>query len=263
MPTELDIAITNKDFDRVRALLAAENLHETSNILQFLTVWQEDGSIFLTDELVEAIQKDFQNLLFFRASENLTSGDLDLGIRLATLAVEEQPDIVDKLLWMVCYDGQKGALEPILKLGGNPNARIPIYGPPGLIFSVVVPGFEPWIGLDLLIRHGFDINLRDNEKNTLLHRAVIDFGTLQLIEAILERGGQIDAVNQRGQTPLSICMADRLSDKAEFLRRGGASRVKAQRALLNPKRLFTLASILVRIGYSMIVERFKPSAKQD
>ncbi|NRA46702.1 MAG: AAA family ATPase [Oligoflexales bacterium] len=56
-----------------------------------------------------------------------------------------------------------------------------------------------------LIKNGYEIDIDDQEFGTRLHRAVSD-GDLNFIIALLKQGADINAINEKNQTPLSLSL---------------------------------------------------------
>ena len=58
--------------------------------------------------------------------------------------------------------------------------------------------------LEQLLAHGADRNARDDEGNTLLHRAAMNHqeGNAERFAWVLANGGDLEAVNLAGQTPM-------------------------------------------------------------
>ncbi|MGH9838002.1 MAG: ankyrin repeat domain-containing protein [Blastocatellia bacterium] len=75
----------------------------------------------------------------------------------------------------------------------------------------------------LLIEHGADVNARRGGKGwprsgwTALHYAA-GYGLIELIEPLLARSADLDALDDEGRTPLRVAMEERQNEAAETLR---------------------------------------------
>lgn len=76
--------------------------------------------------------------------------------------------------------------------------------------------------LDLLVKHGADINHKDKYKNTILHDDFLDYNTENFEEFIIELislGFDINSKNNLGHTPLYLCKNKKVEN---ILRDNGA-----------------------------------------
>jgi ankyrin repeat protein len=71
----------------------------------------------------------------------------------------------------------------------------------------------------LLLAHGADFNLKDNEGYTSLHHAV--YGGKDAMKLLLAKGAEVNAKTEKGETPLKIAMARGFKDVVELLRQHG------------------------------------------
>ena len=69
--------------------------------------------------------------------------------------------------------------------------------------------------LNLLVKHGGDINIRDKYKNTLLHDDYIncfDEHFEEFLKTLLSLGFDINSTNSTGSTPLDFCENKKIKD---------------------------------------------------
>lgn len=75
--------------------------------------------------------------------------------------------------------------------------------------------------VDLLLAHGADINVTDEDGNTLLHTAAY-YGNQAVIELLVAHGEAVNVKNKRGETPVQIAANNNHPAIMEFLRQHGA-----------------------------------------
>lgn len=76
--------------------------------------------------------------------------------------------------------------------------------------------------LDLLVKHGADINHKDKYKNTILHDDFLDYNTEnfeEFIKELISLGFDINSKNNLGHTPLYLCKNKKVEN---ILRDNGA-----------------------------------------
>jgi uncharacterized protein len=80
-----------------------------------------------------------------------------------------------------------------------------------------------------LIEAGAPVDARESEsESTALHHAS-SWGRLLVVEALVSRGAEVNAVNRSGATPLDAAAANGHEQVVAFLRaRGGAARTPAK-----------------------------------
>jgi ankyrin repeat protein len=78
----------------------------------------------------------------------------------------------------------------------------------------------------LLLDRGFDINAANDNGETALHLAVTNRGAPEIVRFLIAKGANLKAQNKRGQTPLAAAMASRkeLGPLIEILKAAGAQR---------------------------------------
>lgn len=104
---------------------------------------------------------------------------------------------IDKWKWMI----EKGA---------DLNARDNAGEPPFFRLTFTVSSTDIYrTAMDNLLAHGADLKLCSNDGNTLLHRAILDYGvssSVNRIAVLLEKGIDPNAVNRRGDTALHMAL---------------------------------------------------------
>lgn len=76
--------------------------------------------------------------------------------------------------------------------------------------------------LDLLVKHGADINHKDKYKNTILHDDFLDYNTEnfeEFIKELISLGFDVNSKNNLGHTPLYLCKNKKVEN---ILRDNGA-----------------------------------------
>jgi ankyrin repeat protein len=63
--------------------------------------------------------------------------------------------------------------------------------------------------ITLLLDRGFDLNAANDNGETALHLAVTNRGAPEIVKFLISRGANLKAQNKRGQTPLAAAMASR------------------------------------------------------
>jgi ankyrin repeat protein len=75
--------------------------------------------------------------------------------------------------------------------------------------------------VEILLAHGANINVTDEDGNTLLHTAAY-YGNKEVVEILLAHGEAINVKNKRGETPLQVAASSKHPDIVELLRQHGA-----------------------------------------
>jgi|GEM_PF-936351 len=91
--------------------------------------------------------------------------------------------------------------ELLLECGANPDILIGYRERP-LLYSVL--GDRDWF--ELFLQYGADINIQDNEGNTVLHLAIANRRSSQSFKHLLETDFDFCIRNQRGQTPYDLAV---------------------------------------------------------
>ena len=75
---------------------------------------------------------------------------------------------------------------------------------------------------ELLLAKGVDINARENNGGTPLHRACLRLGRKNVVELLIAKGADVNAGDNRGRTPLSVAKETKDEEIVELLRKHGA-----------------------------------------
>ena len=75
---------------------------------------------------------------------------------------------------------------------------------------------------NLLLNHGVSVNIRDNESGTIPLHYASSKGRLDVVEFLIEKGGNIKAKDQEERTPLFMASAKNHSSVANLLIKKGA-----------------------------------------
>ena len=73
----------------------------------------------------------------------------------------------------------------------------------------------------LLLKHGADVNARDDRDSTPLHEAS-ESGALEVALVLVEYGADVEAKNRHGRTALEVASVNRDDEFVKFLRERGA-----------------------------------------
>ena len=114
----------------------------------------------------------------------------------------------------------RGDLESVLKMldrGGDIEAKDPGAGASPLHFAVMKGGMPI---IDLLVRHGADVNSRTRNGTTPLHTAVL-YSRLEVAEFLAGKGADLNAKSVSGATPLALAVAAKNEPIAARLRELG------------------------------------------
>jgi len=72
---------------------------------------------------------------------------------------------------------------------------------------------------DLLVQHGANVNIRDNNGNTLLHLAIEDNLDVSDVRPLFEQGLDINVKNNYDETPLELAVRKRRREYVELIER--------------------------------------------
>ncbi len=63
--------------------------------------------------------------------------------------------------------------------------------------------------ITLLLERGFDMNATNDNGDTALHAAISGRGSKSIVRYLVERGAKLQAKNKQGRTPLEVATASR------------------------------------------------------
>ena len=105
--------------------------------------------------------------------------------------------------------------DPTLTLPNKSNALMFAAGLGWRDGSPVAPSYDQGTpaeaiqAITLLLDRGFDLNAANDNGETALHLAVTNRGAPEIVKFLIARGANLKAQNKRGQTPLAAAMASR------------------------------------------------------
>jgi ankyrin repeat protein len=84
--------------------------------------------------------------------------------------------------------------------------------------------FERITMTKLLVRHGAEVNARDQDDSTALHSTVTESEdkAYKIVSFLLKKGAEVDPIDVRGWTPLMVAAANQDVRSVEALLEGGA-----------------------------------------
>ena len=86
----------------------------------------------------------------------------------------------------------------MIKNGANVNARSCEDNSSPLHYAAILRRYEM---ASLLLKHGVDVNCRDESLDTPLHDAAM-YSTKKMVELLISHGAEVEAKNELGRTPL-------------------------------------------------------------
>ncbi|HEY3331560.1 MAG TPA: ankyrin repeat domain-containing protein [Capsulimonadaceae bacterium] len=108
----------------------------------------------------------------------------------------------DSLLHRACYEGDLQSATRLVASGANVNLQGPAnLGDTPLMLAISNDTNRDAI-VALLLTHGADVRLKNQQGRTALHVAVL-FGSIPIVQRLIEHGADINALDREGHTPLS------------------------------------------------------------
>jgi ankyrin repeat protein len=114
-------------------------------------------------------------------------------------------------------DGNVEGVSLLLDHGANPNGNVR-YIP--LRVALDWKRYDVAIGL---VKHGADIRVGGDNAGTILHEAAKEDGSQSLMEMLVANGAQINALDNRGRTPLMSAVEASNPSAVRFLLQRGAN----------------------------------------
>lgn len=145
-------------------------------------------------------------------------------------SVEVRNALGQSLVGIAVLNGNRNALELLLKRGADPNSR-DCTGCSALHFAMMVPDGLPLA--QLLVRHGANVNASNNNGLTPLHLAAMQ-RTSDALTWLLNCGARPNARSNRGETPLEVAICAESVPSVKGLLEGGADDEVADNAGITP-----------------------------
>lgn len=108
------------------------------------------------------------------------------------------------------YDFTAGELDDYLENGGDPNLKIQ-WGEKSYLYLSHAAIMDERM-METLVKHGVDVNQKDDSGKTLLHK-VYNFETAKLL---ILKGADVNAEDEDGRTPLEKAVSHTLSETEYF-----------------------------------------------
>ena len=119
------------------------------------------------------------------------------------------------------WDGREEVMKLLLSKGAEVDPKLTTGVTP--LFYAAGPGAARHgkACVEILLAHGADINVTDDQGRTLLHTAAY-YGNKEVIEVLLAHGEAVGVKNKRGETPLQVAASSQHPAIVELLRQHGA-----------------------------------------
>lgn len=109
------------------------------------------------------------------------------------------------------------------------------------------PGAEAGEMLGAYVDAGVNVNLKNQDGNTLLMLAAYN-GATEALAALLERGGDVDMLNDRYQSPLAGAIFKKEDAVVDLLIEAGANPKAGHPSAIECAQLFERTDLLPRLG---------------
>ena len=223
-----DLNITDKD-SKTALMRAAENGHKYKEIFRLLIKHGADKKNY--PPLHQAIMNDDWYLVreLIREGANISAGNLQNALDVATLMESEAKLIEvfiaekgvdmtvgqggDTMLMLAANKGYTETVELLIKHGANLNIQSND-GDTALILAAN-KGYTETV--ELLIKHGANLNIQSNDGNTALIIIASNFGSTRTVEHLIKHGADLNIKNIDGNTALDVARMKGISPTISLL----------------------------------------------
>ena len=217
--TSLQLALQLENYKMVNLLLEYEP-----------EVFKIEATELLKLPLQWVVKEDFRNIFKLMCKSEMPRKYFDKEIVFELLNLAKSPTMGELLLKQFYRRDEKvnfevaihynmfGILEYFIKNDPSITNKADNFGYTNLHYAVTAN--RPQV-CELLIKLGFDVNVRSNDGSSPLHIAVI-YGLQMFVEILLEHGANIDAEDINGYTPLMFAIHYNKISMAKFLIQKGA-----------------------------------------
>ena len=167
-----------------------------------------------------------QRSILFHAMNHWTLSTETMEIMITAGAVP-----TDELLFHAISNRNDEWVELLLRYGANPNARHSLLEEHAPEHALLEAAYASDRGESKavermvmhLLNYGADAHVRTTGGNTALHAAVSNAESARLIKALLDKGVDINATNNKGETPLMVAAGNKNHSLYRLLLKHGAN----------------------------------------
>lgn len=109
------------------------------------------------------------------------------------------------------------------------------------------PSEEAAATLGAYVDNGVNVNLKNQDGNTLLMLAAYN-GATEVLAALIERGGDVDMLNDRYQSPLAGAIFKKEDGSVDLLIEAGANPQAGHPSAIECAQMFERTDLLPRLG---------------